>query len=410
MTRANFNTGRDDAAEVRQLLRAGHVAVGNRLTINPGPPLRAGEAGRHARHRLHAEEQLGAAHRRDLRRDRRRQDEDVRQLRPLLRADSERSRRPGAVGRRRHEPRRLLRRSADAADSQRRRTRSATGTSSPSTSSCRASAPTRSIRTRSCRTPTNIIVGVEREIMPNTSVGVRYTYQEHRPRARGRGERADGGVRPRRARARSSVEYILTNPSSSTPVLESAAFLGAHVRRCGSQVPGGRSHAEPAILEQLVDARVVPMVAAARQLRGVLSRRQRPVGSGHHVAVRFPDQRSELHRDRRARVRLPRRHPVPRRSATASCRSIGRTRCKFFGNYSFPMGLGLGVGLDLSSGAPLTPLAASPNYTNGGEIPEGAARLGHSDDRRLQDAHAVPERRRPPGLVRRSSSGAARGS
>jgi len=35
------------------------------------------------------------------------------------------------------------------------------------------------------------------------------------------------------------------------------------------------------------------------------------------------------------------------------------------------MGLGIGVGLNLSSGAPLTPLAANPNYTNGGEIPEG---------------------------------------
>jgi hypothetical protein len=34
------------------------------------------------------------------------------------------------------------------------------------------------------------------------------------------------------------------------------------------------------------------------------------------------------------------------------------------------MGLGVGVGLSLSSGAPLTPLAANPNYTNGGEIPE----------------------------------------
>ena len=41
-----------------------------------------------------------------------------------------------------------------------------------------------------------------------------------------------------------------------------------------------------------------------------------------------------------------------------------------FTNYLFPMGLSVGAGLDLSSGAPLTPLAANPNYTNGGEIPE----------------------------------------
>jgi hypothetical protein len=49
---------------------------------------------------------------------------------------------------------------------------------------------------------------------------------------------------------------------------------------------------------------------------------------------------------------------------------------KMFGNYVFPMGFGVGVGLNLSSGAPLTPLAANPNYTNGGEIPEGSRGSG----------------------------------
>jgi hypothetical protein len=44
---------------------------------------------------------------------------------------------------------------------------------------------------------------------------------------------------------------------------------------------------------------------------------------------------------------------------------------KFSGNYAFRFGLGVGLGVNLSSGAPLTPLAAHPNYTNGGEIPLG---------------------------------------
>ena len=43
---------------------------------------------------------------------------------------------------------------------------------------------------------------------------------------------------------------------------------------------------------------------------------------------------------------------------------------KVFGNYIFDMGLNLGVGLTMNSGAPLTALAANPNYGNGGEIPE----------------------------------------
>ena len=60
---------------------------------------------------------------------------------------------------------------------------------------------------------------------------------------------------------------------------------------------------------------------------------------------------------------------------TAFFRSIGRIRSSSFGNYAFPW-LGLGAGRESGSGAPLTPLAANPNYTNGGEIPEAARGSG----------------------------------
>jgi hypothetical protein len=43
---------------------------------------------------------------------------------------------------------------------------------------------------------------------------------------------------------------------------------------------------------------------------------------------------------------------------------------KLFGNYAFDAGLNLGAGVVLSSGRPLTALAANPSYTNAGEIPE----------------------------------------
>jgi hypothetical protein len=43
---------------------------------------------------------------------------------------------------------------------------------------------------------------------------------------------------------------------------------------------------------------------------------------------------------------------------------------KVFGNYAFDWGLNLGTGLVLSSGRPLTALAANPSYTSAGEIPE----------------------------------------
>ena len=44
---------------------------------------------------------------------------------------------------------------------------------------------------------------------------------------------------------------------------------------------------------------------------------------------------------------------------------------KVYGNYSMNWGLNLGAGVQLSSGSPLTPLAANPLYENNGEIPEG---------------------------------------
>jgi hypothetical protein len=43
---------------------------------------------------------------------------------------------------------------------------------------------------------------------------------------------------------------------------------------------------------------------------------------------------------------------------------------KLFGNYSFDMGLNLGLGLFIGSGQPLTALAANPAYDSPGEIPE----------------------------------------
>ena len=70
------------------------------------------------------------------------------------------------------------------------------------------------------------VIGVERQIRPETSVDVRYIY------------RNVGRVLEDVANApmvayelgvpgTESVEYILTNPTSATPVLPASAFLGA---------------------------------------------------------------------------------------------------------------------------------------------------------------------------------------
>jgi outer membrane receptor protein involved in Fe transport len=51
---------------------------------------------------------------------------------------------------------------------------------------------------------------------------------------------------------------------------------------------------------------------------------------------------------------------------------------KVYGNYAFKFGLNAALGLQMSTGKPLTPLAANPNinYQNGGEIPECARGCG----------------------------------
>ena len=55
-----------------------------------------------------------------------------------------------------------------------------------------------------------------------------------------------------------------------------------------------------------------------------------------------------------------------------------RHQFKVYGNYTFNFGLNTALGLQMSSGKPLTPLAANPNinYQNGGEIPECARGCG----------------------------------
>jgi len=49
---------------------------------------------------------------------------------------------------------------------------------------------------------------------------------------------------------------------------------------------------------------------------------------------------------------------------------------KLFGNYTFDMGLNVGTGFVVTSGRPLTALAANPSYASAGEIPESVRGAG----------------------------------
>ena len=202
--------------------------------------------------------------------------------------------------------RRLLRREPDAAGSRtardlRRRHRSTNHFVLP------ASAPTPSIRTRSCRTSDEFVGrrrargDAEHDVSASatstaTSAACSKTSRtarwwrtsSRRPERRLRQRRVhpdeSDAARRRSTRRCSRSRRSSTACSFDDPVHKYDAVEFTLNRR---------------ILEQLVGAGVVPLVAPARQLRGLLPRRQRPVGSGHLVALRLPDQRSELHVDRR---------------------------------------------------------------------------------------------------------------
>ena len=141
------------------------------------------------------------------------------------------------------------------------------------------------------------VFGVEREVMPNTTAGVRYINRRIPACARGRRELPDGRLRGL-CRHHGRLRHRRVHPDEPQQLdadQSGAARCGAavrqrEVRRSRAQVRRGRVHVEPAHGEQLVDDGVVSVVAPARQLRGLLPRRQRSVRSGHLVAVRFPDQ------------------------------------------------------------------------------------------------------------------------
>ena len=171
-----------------------------------------------------------------------------------------------------------------------------------------------------------------------------------------------------------SVDYILTNPTSKTAILPEAAFLGAAFDNA--------THKYNAV-EFTLNRRFSDRWSALTSYRwsrlrgnfegfyrddngqsdpGITSLYDFPTNDpsystigrtqfGYKGDIRFLGQDGILPLDRPHQV-------------------------KVYGNYAFDMGLNLGVGFNLSSGKPLTNLAANPQYTNGGEIPVTARGAG----------------------------------
>jgi hypothetical protein len=208
--------------------------------------------------------------------------------------------------------------------------------------------------------------GAEREIFKNTSLGARYV---HRNIGRVLEDVAnvpmvayDLGVP-----GVGSVEYILTNPSSTTPIFAGAQFLGAKFHD-----PKHTYNAVEVTLNRRLADRW-SMMASYRwsKLRGnfegffrddngqsdpgITSLYDFPTDDPSYTAIGGPQfgyQGDIRYLGESGILPLDRPHQV-----------------KLFGSYQFDAGLSLGASLNLSSGKPLTPLAGNPNYASGGEIP-----------------------------------------
>ena len=119
-----------------------------------------------------------------------------------------------------------------------------------------------------------------------------------------------------------NIVFAIGNPADGYPATQAVprrdgerrardTFRPTCARGVHPQVRRGRVLRRQAAVEQVDAAGVVSLVAAVGRLRRLLSQRQQPVRPRADLTRRPADQRSDLHGNRHAPVRLSRRHPVP---------------------------------------------------------------------------------------------------
>jgi len=209
------------------------------------------------------------------------------------------------------------------------------------------------------------VIGAERRIFAGTSLDVRYIYRNI-PRILEDVANAPIVAYEEQLPGTDSVEYILTNPTAQTPVLASAASLGA-------------SFDDPVHRYQAVEVTLNHQGAKWSALGSYRWSRLR----GNYEGF-YRDDNRQSDPAISSLYDFPTNDPsytaigVPQFGFSGDIRFLGQAgilpldrphQGKFFGNYLFSNGLNVGVGFNISSGAPLTGLAAHPLYINGGEIP-----------------------------------------
>jgi hypothetical protein len=225
------------------------------------------------------------------------------------------------------------------------------------------------------------VFGIEREVMANTTVGVRYI-NKRIPRVL-----EDVANCPMVAYEFSSatravcgsVEYILTNPSSATPINPALLAIAPQFDSVKFDDPVHKYDA----VEFTINRRMSNNWSALASYRYSRLR-------GNFEGF-YRDDNGQSDPGISSLYDFPTNDPtyVPFYGGgptSGDIRFLGDPngilpldrphQGKIFGNYAFPWGLNLGLGFNVVSGKPLTPLAPNPNYSNGGEIPVAARGSG----------------------------------
>jgi hypothetical protein len=226
---------------------------------------------------------------------------------------------------------------------------------------------------------TEFIAGFEREVMPNTSFGVRYIY-------RNIGRILEDVANcpsvayflPETTDACGNVSYILTNPSSATPINPAAIAAFPAFANVSFADPVHRYDAVEVTLNRRF----------ANHWSGLASYRWSRLRGNYEGFYR--DDNGQSDPGISSLYDFPQNDPTYT-SLGASQGFLGDIRflgdpngilpldrpnnIKLFGNYVLG-NLSLGLGINGTSGAPLTPLAPNPVYGNAGEIPSAARGSG----------------------------------
>jgi hypothetical protein len=222
-----------------------------------------------------------------------------------------------------------------------------------------------------------VVLGMEREIMPGTTFGVRYVFR-NMPRVIE--DISDCPMAAYELAVTASIPcgaiYTLTNPSSASVV--NAAAIAAYPAFAAVQF------ADPVHKYNSVE---FTLNKRGMNYSGNVSYRWSRL-RGNFEGF-FRDDNGQSDPGISSLYDFPTNDPTYTKNYPATSGNIQflgdpngilpldrPNQIKLYGNYMFAMGLNIGVNVNLSSGKPLTPMAANPVYDSAGEIPVAARGSG----------------------------------